>query len=44
MGIDDGYGHMMSMPFEHMGLVMLLAIVVLLAIGFGIGYAVGRTR
>ena len=44
MRIDDGYGQMMSMPFEHMGLFMLLAIVVLLAIGFGIGYAVGRPR
>ena len=44
MRIDDGYGHVMLMPFEHMGLVMLLAIIVLLAIGFGIGCAVGRAR
>ena len=44
MRIDDGYGHMMSMPYGHMGFGMLLAIFVLLGIGFGIGYAVGRTR
>ena len=44
MRIDDGYGSMMTMPFDHMGLWMLLAIAVLLAIGFGVGYAVGRTR
>ena len=44
MRIDDGYGHMMSMPFEHMSFAMFLAIVVLLSIGFGVGYAVGRAR
>ncbi len=44
MRIDDGYGTMMFMPHGHMGFAMVLAIVVLLAIGFGVGYAVGRTR
>ena len=44
MRINEGYGSMMSMPYGHMGMGMLLAIVILLAIGFGVGYAVGRTR
>lgn len=44
MRIDDGYGTMMYMPYGHMGLWMLAAILILLAIGFGVGYAVGRSR
>ena len=44
MRIDDGYGSMMGMPFGHMGFGMLLAVIILLAVGFGIGYAVGRSR
>ena len=44
MRIGDGYETMMWMPSGHMGFGILLAIVVLLGIGFGIGYAVGRAR
>ena len=44
MKIDDGYNSMMAMPHENMGLWMALAIVVLLLIGFGVGYLVGRAR
>lgn len=44
MQINEGYGHMMGMPYGHMGFGMIFAVVILLAIGFGVGYAVGRSR
>ena len=44
MRVDNAYGTMMQMPFGHMGLWMLAITLILLAIGFGAGYAVGRSR
>lgn len=44
MRIDDGHGAMMSLTSGHMGFTILLIIVVLLVVGFGVGYAVGRAR
>ena len=44
MRIDDGYGTMLQMPYGHMGFWMLAIVLALLLIGFGVGYAVGRSR
>lgn len=44
MPISDGYGPMMGMPYGHMGLGMVIAALMVLAVGFGVGYAVGRSR
>ena len=44
MRIDDGYGTMMQMSHSPMVLWVLAIALVLLLIGFGVGYAVGRSR
>jgi len=44
MRISDGYETMMQMPIGHMGLGLLFSVLILLAIGFGIGYFVGHKR